>query len=171
MSDPRPPHYASILCVLCCVNGTLFHGLHYSTHPSLELCAYSDADWTGDPTNPRSTTRCCFFLGNSLISRCSKKQSVVTRCSTEAEYRALADTTQERLWSRWLLVDMGINHSIATTLCCDSKSAIQIVCTDVFHDRTKHIEIDCHFIRQHDVCGTIRLVSIASSNETAYIST
>lgn len=83
----------------------------------------------------------------------------------------IRSTTQERLWSRWLLVDMGINHSIATALCCDSKSAIQIVCTDVSHDRSKHIEIDCHFIRQHDVCGTIRLVSIASSNETADIST
>ena len=97
------------------------------------------------------------MLGDSLISWRSKKQTVVTRFSTEAEYRALAATTAELIWLRWLLQDLGINCSAATQLHCDNQSAIQIAHNDVFHERTKHIEIDCHFIRQHVLQGTITL--------------
>ncbi|GFS40568.1 hypothetical protein Acr_00g0069360 [Actinidia rufa] len=147
MSAPRSTHYAAVLRILRYVKGTLFHGLHFSSQSSLQLYAYSDTDWAGDPTDRRSTTGFCFFLGDSLISWRSKKQTLVARSSTEAEYRALADTTQELLWLRWLLQDMGVSHSGATVLHCDNRSAILIAHNDVFHDRTKHIEIDCHFIR------------------------
>lgn len=90
-----------------------------------------------------------FLLGDSLISWRSKKLSITARSSTEAEYPALADTTQELLWLRWLLEDLGVFPSYATIIYCDNRSAIQIAHNDVFHDRTKHIEIDCHFVRQH----------------------
>ena len=100
LSTPRSPHYAAVLRILRYIKGTLFHGLHFSAHSSLELRAYSDADWAGDPTDRRSTTGYCFFLGDSLISWRSKKQTVVARSSTEAEYRGLADATQELLWLR-----------------------------------------------------------------------
>uniref|UniRef100_A0A2N9EKA6 Integrase catalytic domain-containing protein n=1 Tax=Fagus sylvatica TaxID=28930 RepID=A0A2N9EKA6_FAGSY len=86
--------------------GTLFHGLHFSAQSPLTLRAYSDADWVGDPTDRRSTTGYCFLLGSSLISWRSKKQFVMARSCTEAEYRALADTTSELLWLRWLLQDL-----------------------------------------------------------------
>ncbi|CAL5348780.1 unnamed protein product [Camellia sinensis] len=75
----------------------MFHGLHFSASSSLELRAFSDADWAGDPTDRRSTTGFCFFLGDSLLAWRSKKQTLTARSSTEAEYRALADTTQELL--------------------------------------------------------------------------
>ncbi|GFY95362.1 hypothetical protein Acr_10g0007470 [Actinidia rufa] len=114
MSAPRSTHYAAVLRILRYVKGTLFHGLHFSSQSSLQLYAYSDADWAGDPTDRRSTTGFCFFLGDSLISWRSKKQTLVASSSTEAEYRALADTTQELLWLRWLLQDMGVSHSGAT---------------------------------------------------------
>lgn len=171
MSTPRSTHYAAVLRILRYVKGTLFHGLHFSSKSSLELRAYSDADWAGDPTDRRSTTGFCFFLGDSLISWRSKKQTLVARSSTEAEYRALADTTQELLWLRWLLQDMGVSHSGATVLHCDNRSAILIAHNDVFHDRTKHIEIDCHFIRQHVVRGTIHLLPVSSADQTADIFT
>ena len=86
----------------------MFHGLHFSSYSPLELHAYLDANWAGDPTNRHSTIGYCFFLGNSLILWRSKKQFVVVGSSTEVEYRALADTTQELLWFRWLLKDIGI---------------------------------------------------------------
>ncbi|XP_043809052.1 uncharacterized protein LOC122722418 [Manihot esculenta] len=79
------------------IKGTLFHGLHFSATSSLVLSGYSNANWTGDPTDHRSTTSYCFFLGDSLISWHSKKQIVIARSSTESEYCALADATSELL--------------------------------------------------------------------------
>uniref|UniRef100_A0A2N9J2F8 Integrase catalytic domain-containing protein n=1 Tax=Fagus sylvatica TaxID=28930 RepID=A0A2N9J2F8_FAGSY len=171
MAAPRSLHYAAVLRILRYLKGTLFHGLHFSSQSSLTLQAYSDADWAGDPTDRRSTTGYCFLLGDSLISWRSKKQSVVARSSTEAEYRALADTTAELLWLRWLLQDLGIDCSTAVPIHCDNRSAIQIAHNDVFHKRTKHIEIDCHFVRHHLLQGTLQLRSVSSQDQLADIFT
>uniref|UniRef100_A0A2N9HR29 Integrase catalytic domain-containing protein n=1 Tax=Fagus sylvatica TaxID=28930 RepID=A0A2N9HR29_FAGSY len=171
MAAPRSLHYAAVLRILRYLKGTLFHGLHFSSQSSLTLQAYSDADWAGDPTDRRSTTGYCFLLGDSLISWRSKKQSVVTRSSTEAEYRALADTTAELIWLRWLLQDLGIDCSTAVPIHCDNRSAIQIAHNDVFHERTKHIEIDCHFVRHHLLQGTLQLRSVSSQDQLADIFT
>ena len=95
LSTPRSTHYAVILCILRYLKGTLFHGLFYSAQSPLVLYAFFDTDWAGDPTDCRSTTGYCFLLGYSLISWQSKKQTHMARSSTEAEYRALADTTSE----------------------------------------------------------------------------
>ena len=120
LSAPRSTHYAAILRILRYLKGTLFHGLFYSAQSPLILRAFSDADWAGDPTNRGSTTSYCFLLGSSLISWRSKKQTHVARSSTEAEYHALADTTSELLWLRWLLKDLGVSTSSATLLYCDN---------------------------------------------------
>uniref|UniRef100_A0A2N9GFN4 Integrase catalytic domain-containing protein n=1 Tax=Fagus sylvatica TaxID=28930 RepID=A0A2N9GFN4_FAGSY len=138
--------------------------LHYAA-------AYSDADWAGDPTDCRSTTGYCFLLGDSLISWRSKKQSVVAHSSTEAEYRALADTTAKLLWLRWLLQDLGIDCSTTVPIHYDNRSAIQIAHNDVFHERTKHIEIDCHFVRHHLLQGSLQLHSVSSQDQLADIFT
>ena len=149
MVAPRSPHYAAVLRIFRYMKGTIFDSLHFSSHSSLTRQAYLDADWVRDPTDRRSTIRYCFLLGDSLISWRSKKQTVIARSSTEAAYRALAVTIDELIWLRWLLEDLGVACSTATKLHCDNKSAIQIAHNDVFHERTKHIEIDCHFIRHH----------------------
>ncbi|XP_028100414.1 uncharacterized protein LOC114299782 [Camellia sinensis] len=115
-------HYDALDYILHYLKGTMFHGLHYSAHSSLQLHAFSDADWAGDPTDHRSTIGFCFFLGDFLITWRSKKQTIVARSSIDAEYRALADTTQELVWLRWLLTDMRILHPAATTLYCDNQS-------------------------------------------------
>ncbi|RVW13792.1 Retrovirus-related Pol polyprotein from transposon RE1 [Vitis vinifera] len=169
LSAPRSTHYADVLRILRYLKGTLFHSLFYSAQSPLVLRAFSDADWAGDPTDRRSTTGYCFLLGSSLISWRSKKQTFVARSSTEAEYRALADTTSELLWLRWLLKDLGVSTSFATPLYCDS--AIHIAHNDVFHERTKHIEIDCHFIRYHLIHGALKLFSVSSKDQLADIFT
>ena len=91
--------------------------------------------------------------------------------NTEAEYRVFADTTSELFWLRWLLKDLGVSTSSATPLYYDNQSAIHIAHNDVFHERTKHIEIDCHFIRYHLVHGALKLFSISSKDQLADIFT
>ena len=167
MNTPRSTHYATVLRIIRYIKGTMFPGLHYSVTSPLILRAYSDADWAGDPSDRRSTTGFCIFLGDSLISWRSKKQTLTARYSTEAEYRALADTASEILWLHWLLADLETSQSSPVDLYCDNRSAIQIAHNDVFHERTKHIEIDCHFIRQHLLRHELQLVSIGTLDQPA----
>lgn len=93
MTTPHTTHYTVVLRILRYIKDTLFHSLHYSSLSSLQLRAYSNVDWAGDPTDHRSTTGYYFFLGDSLISWHSKKLTIVSRFSTRTEYRALANTT------------------------------------------------------------------------------
>ena len=93
----------------------------------------------------------------------------MARSSTKAEYRALADITSELLWLQWLLKDLGVSTSSVASLYCDNQSAIHIAHNDVFHERTKHIEIDCHFIRYHLVHGALKLISISFKDQLANI--
>ena len=171
LSAPQSTHYAAVLRILRYLKGTLCHGLFYSTQSPLVLRAFSDADWVEDPTDRRSTTGYCFLLGSSLISWRSKKQTHVAHSSIEAEYRALTDTTSELLWLRWLLKDLGVSTSFVTPLYCDNQSVIHIAHNDVFHERTKHIEIDCHFIRYHLVHGALKLILVSSKDQLADIFT
>jgi len=167
MATPRSTHFSTVLRILRYLNGTLFHGLHFSSKSPLELHAYTNANWAGDPTDRRSTTGYCFLLDTFLISWPSKKQSVVARSSTEAEYRALANTTSELLWLRWLLQDMGVSFPSATPVYCDNRNAIQIAHNDVFHERTKHIEIGCHFVRHHLLQCSLQLNYVTSHYQFA----
>uniref|UniRef100_A0A2N9IMY5 Reverse transcriptase Ty1/copia-type domain-containing protein n=1 Tax=Fagus sylvatica TaxID=28930 RepID=A0A2N9IMY5_FAGSY len=147
MTSPCTVHFIAILQILRYVRGTMRQGLLMSFSSKLELNAYSNSNWAGDVTDRRSTAGFCILLGDSLISWKSKKQIVVPRFLAEVEYRALADTTSKIIWLRRLLEDMGVTIPSPTPLHCDSKSTIQIAHNDVFHECTKHIEIDCHFIR------------------------
>nr|GFA11585.1 uncharacterized mitochondrial protein AtMg00810-like [Tanacetum cinerariifolium] len=116
---------------------------------SLDLRAYCDADWAGDSITRKSTTRSCVFLEDSLISLKRKKQDVLSKSSIEAEFRAMAVTISEIVLLRWLIADMGVHVTSPTPLYCDNRSAIQIARNKIFHKRTKHIEIDCHFTHHH----------------------
>ena len=95
----------------------------------------------------------------------------MARSSIAAEYRTLADTTFELLWLRWILKDLGVSTSSTTPLYCDNQSVIHIAYNDVFHEWTKHIEIDCHFIRYHLVHGALKLILVSSKDQLADIFT
>ncbi|KAJ9550333.1 hypothetical protein OSB04_014378 [Centaurea solstitialis] len=171
VTAPTTVHWGAVLRILRYLRGTQFQSLLFPSTSSLKLSAYSDASWDSDPSDRKSTTGFCIFLGDSLISWKSKKQDVVSRSSTEAEYRAMAVTTCEIVWLRWLLADMGVDVLQPTPLHCDNKSAMQIAKNSVFHERTKHIEIDCHFTRQHLQLGTISLPFVPSALQIADIFT
>ena len=132
--------------VLRYVRGTLHFGIHFAPGP-LTFSAFFDADWVGDPTDRKSTTGMLVFLGSSPISWSSKKQPTVSRSSTEAEYRALASTTAELAWLRTLFRELKLFLPHIPILWCDNNSAIALASNPVFHSRTKHIEVDYHYVR------------------------
>ncbi|XP_047331419.1 uncharacterized mitochondrial protein AtMg00810-like [Impatiens glandulifera] len=167
VTAPNTVHWSVVLRILRYLRGTQFQSLLLSSSSSLDLRAFSDDDWAGDPSDQKSTTGFCIFLGDSLILWKIKKQDVISRSSTEAEYRVMASTTCETVWLRWLLADMGVFLHEPSPLFCDNKSAIQIARNSVFHERTKHIEIDCHVVRHHFAIDTITLPFVSSSVQIA----
>lgn len=115
----------------------------------------------------RSCTGYFMSLGGAPISWRTKKQSVVSRSSAEAEYRAMASTVSELLWLRWLLQDIEAPQSHATTLYCDNQAAIHIANNPVFHERTKHVEMDCYFVRERVASGDISPRKIPTEDQVA----
>jgi len=147
MHSPRHLHLAAVRRIIRYLKGSSHRGLFFPTGVPLKLSAYSDADWAGCPDTRRSVTGWCMFLGSSLISWKSKKQARVSKSSTESEYRAMSAACSEIIWLRGLLAELGFPQIEPTSLYADNTSAIQIVANPVFHERTKHIEVDCHSIR------------------------
>ncbi|KAK8925796.1 hypothetical protein KSP39_PZI018370 [Platanthera zijinensis] len=146
-------------------------GLVYKPSTSLSLVAYSDDDYAGSIDDRRSTTGFCTYFGGHLITWRSKKQNVVARSSAEAEYRAIAAVVSELTWLESLLRDLGVRLSSPATLFCDSQAAIHIAKNPVFHERTKHIEVDYHFIREKVQAKKIDLEHVPAASQVADILT
>nr|GEV63950.1 retrovirus-related Pol polyprotein from transposon TNT 1-94 [Tanacetum cinerariifolium] len=148
VADPRKSHLEAANRVLRYLKATPGQGILISRSGDLALKAYCDADWLGCSYTRRSRTGYFLLLGGTPISWKSKKQSVVSRSSEEAEYRAMASTVCEVLWVRWLLSELRIDTSSPTPLFCDNQAARHIANNPVFHERTKHVEMDCYFVRE-----------------------
>lgn len=141
-----------------------------STSP-LCLTAFFDSDWVGNSLDRQSTTGFVVFLGDNPISWASKKKTTVSQSSTEAEYRSLAMTAADIFWLRQLLNDVHVYGSSSPLIWCDNKSAIQLARNPVFHGRTKHVEVDFHFIREKVVHRDLLLQHISTEFQLAYILT
>ena len=148
MHSPRLDHHDAAMKVVRYIKNSPGQGLFFPSQNNLQLTGYCDADWGACPKTRRSITGCYISLGNAPISWRTKKQPTVSRSSAEAEYRAMAGTTSELLWLRALLFDLTIPHSQPMHLFCDNQAAFHIAANPVFHERTKHIELDCHFVRE-----------------------
>lgn len=123
-----------------------------------------DADWAGDKDTRRSTTGYIFKLFGGAISWRSKLQPTVALSSTEAEYRSTTEAGQEATWLRRLLQAFDYECLDPTPLHCDNLGAIQLTSKSIFHARTKHIEIQYHYIRELVKSKTVSLIHCASKN-------
>ena len=104
------------------------------------------------------------FIGGNLISWKGKKQDVVARSSAEAEYRAMILATCELIWLKHLLQELRFGKDEQMKLICDNQAALHISFNPIFHERTKHIEVDCHFIREKIASGCMT-TSFVNSND------
>ncbi|KAL4362499.1 hypothetical protein GQ457_04G038710 [Hibiscus cannabinus] len=166
LSAPTDLHLVAAHRVLRYLKKSPGQVLFFPSNNTLKVNAFSDSDWASCPDSRRSITGFCIFLRSSLISWKSKKQQTVSRSSSEAEYRALAAVTCEIQWIHYLLYDLHVDFS-SGNLYCDNLSAIKLAENPVHHERTKHIEIDCHLVREKVRSGLINLLPVRSQNQLA----
>ncbi|KAL6327175.1 hypothetical protein AAG906_015214 [Vitis piasezkii] len=126
----------------------------------LKVEIYTDADWAGSADDRRSTTGYCTYVWGNLVTWRSKKQSVVARSSAEVEFKAIAQGMCEGLWLQKLLEELHITIDLPIKLYCDNKATISISHNPVQHDKTKHIEVDRHFIKEKFEKGIICMTYI-----------
>ncbi|GKE75831.1 putative RNA-directed DNA polymerase [Tanacetum coccineum] len=187
MHAPTENHCSIVKRILRYLHGTVEHGMLmrrssgstlqaftdvlWKGNPDTSLEAFSDADWAGDSDDRRSTGGFAIYLGSNLISWTARKQRTVSRSSTEAEYKALADTVAELTWLQALLNELGIRSSSTPILWCDNLGATYLSANPIFHARTKHVEIDYHFVREKVAQGDLRVQHISTHDQIADIFT
>ena len=171
LQSPCDSHWDAVVRILRYIKGTQAQGVSYENIGHTQVVGYSDADWACSPIDKHSTSGYYVFIGGNLISWKSKKQDVVARSSAEAEYRAMALATCELIWLKHLLQKLRFWKDEQMKLICDNQAALHISYNLVFHERTKHIEVDCHFIREKIALGCITTSFVNSNNQLADIFT
>jgi len=153
MVEPKSVHWAAARHILRYVHGIVEYGLRYTRGDDIRLCGFKDADWVGSSVERKCTSGYCFNVGSRMVSRCSRKQKAVALSSTEAEYMTATIATYEAKWLRKLLVSLFKQRMESTNIHCDNLSCIKLSKNPAFHDRSKHIDIHCHFIKDCVQCG------------------
>ncbi|KAM1224199.1 hypothetical protein ACFX2G_044088 [Malus domestica] len=171
METPRESHWLAAKRILRYIRGTLNYGLFYNFGEDEKLFGYSDSDWGGDQDERKSTSGYVFFLGSTVFSWTSKKQSIVALSSCEAEYVAVASTVCEAIWLRNILKSMCHPQVESTVIHVDNMSAIKLAKNPVQHGRSKHIDTRFHFLRDHVKQKTIELVYCHTKEQVADIFT
>ncbi|XP_071708848.1 uncharacterized mitochondrial protein AtMg00810-like [Rutidosis leptorrhynchoides] len=171
MHAPYTSHVHALKHVIRYIQGTVSMGLHITPSSSRDLVAFTDADWAGCPDTRRSTSGYCVYLGDNLLSWSSKRQPIVSRSSAEAEYRGVANVVAEVCWLRNLLMELHCPLHKSTLVYCDNVSAIYLSGNPIQHQRTKHIELDIHFVREKVARGQVRILHFPTRFQIADIFT
>ena len=171
MHSPTDGHWFLVKRIVRYLHGTTMYGLHITRGSSLSLHGFMDADWAASLDDRKSTGGYLVYLGSTSISWKSGKQRAVARSSTEAEYKALTDGTAEILWIRALLSDLHFSSDPMTILWCDNLGATYLSVNPIFHARTKHVEVDYHFVRDRVAKKKIVVRFISSQDQLADVLT
>jgi histone deacetylase 1/2 len=164
---PTTIHWTAVKRILRYIRYTIKMGLHIQKAAVPSLSAFSDADWAGDVDDRRSTGGFAIFFGPNLISWSARKQPTVSRSSTEAEYKAMANATAELIWLEQLLTELDIKLRRPAILWCDNLGATYLSANPVFHARAKHIEIDFHFVRERVLRKQLQVRFISTRDQLA----
>ncbi|CAH9116094.1 unnamed protein product [Cuscuta europaea] len=167
MHCPSVDHWTSVKRIFRYLKGTLDFGLYLHKSQGLQLTAFSDSDWGGTTDDGRSTTAYVLYLGPNIISWKSTKQKSVSRSSTEAEYRAVANAGAEILWVKNVLHELGITLSSVPMLYCDNQGATYVCVNPVFHSRMKHLALDFFFVRELIKRGQLHVSHISTKLQIA----
>uniref|UniRef100_A0ACD5ZLC4 Uncharacterized protein n=1 Tax=Avena sativa TaxID=4498 RepID=A0ACD5ZLC4_AVESA len=146
-SAPITIHYNHLLRVLRYLRGTITRRFFFPRSSSLQLQCYSDAMWASDPSDRRSLSAYCVFLGGLLIAWKTKKQTAVSHSSVEADLRDMTLLTAEVTWLRWFLADFEVSITTPTLVLSDSTCVISVARDPVKHELTKHIGVDAFYTR------------------------
>ena len=171
MHSPKTHHMDAVNRIIRYLKGCPGRGLLYKSSGNLQIECYTDADWAGSLDDRRSTSGYCTFVGGNIVTWRSKKQNVVARSIAEVEFRAMAHGVYEVLWLKIILMELGLFQARPLMMYCDNKAALDIAHNPVQHGRTKHIEIDRHFIKEKLDQGIICMHYVSSSNQLADILT
>eukprot|EP00253_Pinus_taeda_P010696 PITA_10696 len=162
--------YESTVRSLMYLHGTSDYGLCYQGRPGLErvldIHGFVNADWAGDLDQRRSTSGYVFNLFEGAVSWMSKKQSVVALSTTEAEYMAATHASKEVVWLQRLCSSMGLVHE-AIRIDCDNQSAIFLAKNPAYHSKTKHIDVQYHFVMDMIEDKKVLLVKMDPLKNTA----
>lgn len=167
MHAPNKSHMRAVYRILRYLKSSPGKGLYFTKNGKLEVMGYTDADWAGDKSDGKSTSGYFTFVGGNLVTWRSKKQKFVSRSSAESEFRGMVHGACELLWIKRVLRDLSIGINEAMNLYCDNQAAVKIANNPVQHDRTKHVEIDRHFIKDHLEKKTINLPFVNSKEQLA----
>jgi hypothetical protein len=171
LSAPTTAHWSAVKRILRYLNATINHCLCIKKTTSSLLSAFSDADWAGNPDDRRSTGGFTIFFGGNLVSWSSKKHPTVSRSSTEAEYKEVANATAELIWIEVLLRELGISLAQSPILWCDNLGATYLTANPIFHRRMKHVEVDYHFVRERVASKRLDVRIISTNDQIADIMT
>ena len=164
---PTTTHWTAAKWILRYVQNTLQLGLTFMRSSHTRLSDFSDADWAGCPDDRRSTGGFAIFLGPNLVSWSSRKQATVSRSSTEAEYKAVANATTELIWVEALLHELRVPLTEKPCFWCGNLGATYLSANPIFHARTKHTEIDYHFVRERVASKHLEIKFISSKDQVA----
>ena len=163
-------HWEALICIVKYLKKAPGKGIVYQDHGHMQVEAFSDADWVMSLMNHKSTTGYFVFLGGNLISWKSKKQDVVARSNAEAKYRTMAQTTCELIWVRQIL-EIEFSNTYPMKLWCDNEAAMHIASNPIYRKRTKHVEVDCHFIREKVQQNLISTSDVKAGDQLAVLLT